>query len=74
MKCFLRLLRIAAVAGSGAIASSVYGVPANAQVISNPHVQPIYVTPHSAEERAIFSETVTTRAATLVKRTAQVLG
>jgi hypothetical protein len=47
MKYILRLLRIAAVAGFGAAASGVHGVPVNAQVISNPHVQLTYLTPHN---------------------------
>jgi hypothetical protein len=53
MKWFLRLLRIATVAGCGAIASSVHGVPVNAQVTSNPHVQLAYLTPHNADLKSI---------------------
>jgi hypothetical protein len=53
MKCILRLLRIAAVAGFGAVASGVYDGPVNAQVISNPHVQLTYLTPHNAELKSI---------------------
>jgi hypothetical protein len=49
MKYFLQLLRIAAVVGYGAIASSLCSVAVNAQVISNPHVQLTYLTPHNAE-------------------------
>jgi hypothetical protein len=53
MKCILRLLRIAAIAGFGAVASGIYDVPVNAQVISNPHVQLAYLTPHNAELKSI---------------------
>jgi hypothetical protein len=53
MKCFLRFLRIAAVVGCGAIASSVYGVPVNAQVTSNPRVQLTYLAPRNAELKSI---------------------
>jgi hypothetical protein len=53
MKCILRLSRIAAVTGFGAVARGVYGVPVNAQAISNPHVQLTYLSPHNAELKSI---------------------
>jgi len=53
MQCLLRLLRIVAFAGCWAIASSVYGVPVNAQVTSNPHVQLTYLTPHNAGLKSV---------------------
>ncbi|MBO0755702.1 MAG: hypothetical protein J2P54_07560 [Bradyrhizobiaceae bacterium] len=49
MQYCLWLLRIAAVAGCGAIASTLKSVPVDAQVTSNPHVQLTYLTPHNAE-------------------------
>jgi hypothetical protein len=49
MQYGLWLLRIAAVAGCGAIASTLNSVPVDAQVTSNPHVQLAYLTPHNSE-------------------------
>lgn len=53
MRCFLRPLSIAGVAGCCAIVGSVYGPPVNAQVAANPHVQLAYLTPRNAELKSV---------------------